>query len=79
MNLVLLLIVIAEICFGICAWISPAALRWTAALLLTRADVIEAAKQERSRRLRFWQNELGVEQPGRPREHRDVRAMVPRS
>jgi hypothetical protein len=32
-----------------------------AAHLLTRADVIEAAKKEHSRRLHFWQSELGVD------------------
>ena len=61
MNLVLLLIIIAEVCLGLCAWLSPKALRSAAALFLTRADVIEAARKEHERRLQFWQNELGLE------------------
>ena len=62
MNLILLMFVIAETCLGICCWLSPEALRWTAARLLTRADVIEAARRERSRRLQHWQLELGVDE-----------------
>ena len=61
MNLVLLLVLLAEVCLGICCWLTPDALRWLAAQLLTRADVIEAARKERSRRLQFWTAELGVE------------------
>lgn len=61
MNLVLLLVVIAEACLGLCCWVSPEALRGLAARLLTRADVIEAARREQSRRLQFWQLELGVD------------------
>jgi len=61
MNLILLLVVIAEACLGLCCWLSPEALRWLAAQLLTRADVIEAARRERSRRLQYWQLELGVD------------------
>jgi hypothetical protein len=54
MNLILLLVVIAEVCLGLCCWLSPEALRWLAARLLTRADVIEAARREQLRRLQFW-------------------------
>ncbi len=61
MNLMLLLVIMAELCLGLCCWLSPEALRWLAAHLLTRADVIEAARRERSRRLQFWQLELGVD------------------
>lgn len=61
MNVVLLLILIAQICLGVCAWLTPEALRSMAALLLTRADVIEAARAEHSRRLRYWQGELGLD------------------
>jgi hypothetical protein len=61
MNLILLLAVIAEACLGICCWLSPQALRSAAARLLTRADVIEAARREQSRRLQFWQLQLAVE------------------
>ena len=62
MNLILLLVVVAEVCLVLCCWLSPDALRWAAARLLTRADVIEAARRERLRRLEFWQLELGVDQ-----------------
>ena len=61
MNLILLLVVITEACLGLCCWLSPQALRCLAARLLTRADIIEAAQRERSRRLQFWQRELGVD------------------
>jgi hypothetical protein len=60
MNLVLLLVVIAEACLGMCCWLSPESLRCVAAHLLTRADVIEAERREHSRRLQFWQAELGL-------------------
>jgi hypothetical protein len=60
MNLVLAMVVIAEACFGICLWLTPNLLRRVAAQLLTRADVIEAAKTERHRRIQFWCGELGV-------------------
>ncbi len=58
MNLFLLLIVIAEICFGLCAWLSPGCLRWLAAHLLTRADVVDAARAVSQRRMQFWAQEL---------------------
>ncbi len=61
MNLVILLVVISEICLGVCAWLSPQCLRWLAAYLLTRADVVEAAKRENERRIRFWRGELGLD------------------
>ncbi len=60
MNLVLAMLVIAGGCFGICLWLTPNLLRKVAAQLLTRADVIEAAKAERHRRIQFWCGELGV-------------------
>jgi hypothetical protein len=62
MNLILLLVVMAEACLGLCCWLSPETLRWAAAHLLCRADVIEAARREHSRRLQYWQLELGVDQ-----------------
>lgn len=61
MNLILAVIVIAEVCLAICAWRSPECLRWLAAHLLTRADVIDLATAATRRRLRFWSLELGVE------------------
>jgi hypothetical protein len=59
MNLILLSVLIAEACLGLCAWLSPECLRWLAAHLLTRADVIELVKKESARRLQFWARELG--------------------
>ena len=60
MNLVLTMIVISLGCFGVCVWLTPTYLRKVAAQLLTRADVIDAAKSEHQRRIRFWYAELGV-------------------
>jgi hypothetical protein len=60
MNIVLLMILIAEACLGVCAWLTPNCLRQLAAHLLTRADVVEAAKAEGGRRIQFWREELGV-------------------
>jgi hypothetical protein len=62
MNLVLLMLLIAQACLGICAWLSPKLLRSLAAHLLTRADVIDAARLESQRRLRFWNSEFGLNQ-----------------
>lgn len=60
MNLVLSMVVISEVCFGICLWHTPKLLRRTAAYLLTRADVMDAANAEHHRRIQFWCGELGV-------------------
>jgi hypothetical protein len=60
MNLVLLMLSIAQACLGICAWLSPKLLRSVAAHLLTRADVIDSSRVESERRLRFWSSELGL-------------------
>ena len=72
MNLILAVIVIAEVCLTICAWRSPECLRWLAAHLLTRADVIDLADAATKRRLQFWSLELGVEDPGSARESSGV-------
>ena len=64
MNLALALVVIAEVCLGICAWRSSECLRWLAAHLLTRADVIDLSKAATKRRLEYWSLELGVEGHG---------------
>ena len=61
MNLLILLVLISEICAGVCVCLSPQCLRWVAAYLLTRADVIEIAKQEKERRIQFWRDELRVD------------------
>ena len=60
MNLILLLVVIAEACLGICAWLSPQWLRSIAARLLTRADVLDFVRKEEQRRMQFWTVELGL-------------------
>jgi hypothetical protein len=72
MNLILAVIVIAEACLAICAWRSPECLRWLAAHLLTRADVINLADTATKRRMQFWSLELGVETRGFPRESSSV-------
>ena len=68
MNLVLAAIVITEVCLGICAWRSSECLRWLAAHLLTRADIVDFSKAEAKRRFQFWSWELGVESHGSSRE-----------
>jgi hypothetical protein len=60
MNIVLLMLLIAQVCLGICAWLSPRMLRGLAAQLLTRADVIDASRVESERRLRYWNSEFGL-------------------
>ena len=72
MNLIVAVIIIAEVCLAICAWRSPKCLRWLAAHLLTRADVIELADAATKRRLQFWSLELGVEDRGFPGESSNV-------
>jgi hypothetical protein len=61
MNAVLLLILISGFCIALCTWLSPECLRWAAAHLLTRADVIEVSREERKRRMRFWSKELRID------------------
>ena len=61
MNLALMVIVISEVCLGICAWRSSECLRWLAAHLLTRADVIDLSREATIRRMRFWNQELDVD------------------
>jgi len=75
MNLVLLMLLIAQACLGICAWLSPQWLRSMAARLLTRADVIDASRVESERRLRFWNGELGLNQE---HFHEDTDPVLPR-
>jgi hypothetical protein len=69
MNLLLLTTAIAEVCLVICLWYSPQLMRWLGAHLLTRADVIEASKDETQRRMDFWRNELGLEAPTCHQKH----------
>ena len=60
LNPVLLLIIVAEVCLGICAWHSPRFLRRVAAHLLTRSEVVDVSRQESERRMKLWMNDLGV-------------------
>ena len=60
MNLMLGMIVISEVCLGICVWLTPNCLRRVAAFLLTRADVIDASRAEHRRRIQYWNEALGV-------------------
>ncbi len=69
MNLLLMTTVISELCLGICVWCSPQLLRWLAAHLLTRADVIDANRDETERRMNFWRSELGLEAQTVREEH----------
>ena len=73
MNLVLAAIVVAEVCLGICAWQSAGCLRWLAAHLLTKADVIDLSKAATERRMRFWSFELGVDRHGFAAESKSAR------
>jgi len=59
-NPVVFLILVSEICLGICAWHSPRFLRRAAAHLLTRADVLDVARKENELRMKIWLDELGV-------------------
>jgi len=61
MNLVFLLVLISGSCIALCTWLSPECLRWAAAHLLTRADVIDVSREERKRRMRFWSTELRLD------------------
>ena len=61
LNPVLLLILVSEVCLGICAWYTPRFLRRAAAHLLTRADVVDVSRQEGERRMKLWLNEFGLE------------------
>ena len=76
MNEILLFLLIAEACIGLFCWLSPEALRSLAAHLLTRADVIEAARREHSRRLQYWQVEVKVRLPPTTSEDTPTIAVV---
>jgi hypothetical protein len=77
MNLVLLMILILEACLGICAWVSPEFLNRIASHLLTRADVIEAARAARRQRLHYWQGVLGLNQETTEEEISTLAPMRP--
>ena len=72
MNLALMVLIIAEVCLGICAWRSSQCLRWMAAHLLTKADVIDLSRAAAKRRMQFWNLELDVDHPWFPRESSGV-------
>ena len=61
LNPVLFLMLVSEVCLGICAWQSPRFLRRMAAHLLTRADVVDVSRTESERRMKLWLNELGLD------------------
>ena len=58
---VLLLMLVALICLGICAWRSPRFLRNLAAYMLAHADLIEICERARRERPIHWRKKLGVE------------------
>ena len=60
-NPVLLLMLVSEVCLGLCAWQSPRFLRRMAAHLLTRADVVDVSRTEGERRMKLWLTELGLD------------------
>ena len=69
-NPVLLLLLVAEVCSGLCAWLCPQFLRWVAAHLLTRADVIDVSRCETERRMKYWLDELGLARESLTKEDR---------
>ena len=77
-NPLLLLTLIAQICFGICAARSPQFLRRVAAHLLTRADVIDLSKSEGERRKRFWLSELKLSRDIPASENREHPSAIRR-
>jgi len=77
MNLVLLLVLVAQACLGVCAWLTPQCLRWLAAHLLTRADVLTAARSESERRMSFWRGELGLDTRSLPPDASPALEPVP--
>jgi hypothetical protein len=58
---VLLLMLVALVCLGICAWRSPRFLRNLAAYMLAQADLIEVCERARRERPIYWRKKLGVE------------------
>ena len=60
-NPIIVLILVSEVCLGICAWQSPRFLRRVAAHLATRADVLDIFRRENIRRMQFWIDKFGLE------------------
>ena len=58
---VLVLVLLSQICVGICAWRSPRFLRNLAAQLLARADLMDIWEHQRKARPKYWRKKLGVE------------------
>jgi hypothetical protein len=77
MNVLLLTTVISEACLAVCIWCSPQLLRWLGAYLLTRADVIDALRDETSRRMGFWRHELGLNSEGNSEQRSPAVVRVP--
>ena len=77
MNIVLLMVFILEACLAICAWVSPESLRSIASHLLTRADVIEAARAASRRRMHYWEGVLGLNQETTEEETNALAPMRP--
>ena len=77
LNPVLLLMLLSQVCLGICAWQSPRFLRRAAAYLLTRADVVDLSRAEGERRMKLWMSELGVDADQSPSSHRPVLLTSP--
>jgi len=76
-NPVLVLVLVAEVCLGICAWNSPRFLRRVAAHLLTRADVVDIFRLENIRRMQFWTDKFGVEADSVRAKHHAVLPIFP--
>jgi len=76
-NPVLVLILVSEICLGICTWNSPRVLRRVAAHLLTRADVVDIFRQENIRRMQFWTDKFGLEADSVRAKHHAVLPIFP--
>jgi hypothetical protein len=76
-NPVLVLVLVAEVCLGICAWNSPRFLRRVAAHLLTRADVVDIFRQENIRRMQFWTDKFELESDSVRAKHHAVLPIFP--
>ena len=76
-NPVLVLILVSEICLGICTWNSPRVLRRVAALLLTLADVVAVFRPQNIRRMQFWTDKFGLEADSVRAKHHAVLPIFP--
>ena len=60
-NPAIVLILVLEVFWGICARQSPRFLRRIAARLLTRADLLDILREENIRRKQFWIDKFKLE------------------